>query len=64
MRYKNVMLHFAIFVQMIVGRYKVNNANVSFSQAESSYRKAKATLANSREWLQLNPLTEVVSPGV
>ena len=33
-------------------------------QAESSYKKAKATLANSRECSQLNPSTEVVSLGV
>ena len=58
------MLHFAVLVQMIVGRYKVNNAKASSSQAESSYKKAKPTLANSRVWLQLNPLTEVVSPDV
>ena len=61
------VVHFVVFVQMVVSLYKVNNANnakISFSQAESSYKKAKATLANSREWLQLNPLREVVSSGV
>ena len=40
-----------------------NDEKVHFPQAESSYKKAKATLANSREWLQLNPSTDVVSLG-
>ena len=34
-----------------------------FPQAESSYKKTRATLENSRVWLQLNPSTEVVSSG-
>jgi len=50
-------------LQTVAGRYKINDTKTphELPQAESSYKKAKATLANSREWLQLNPGREVVS---
>jgi len=50
-----------VHARMIAGRYRANNANVLSPQTESSYKKARATLENSRVWSQLNPSTEVVS---
>ena len=56
----------AFIVQKIVGRCEkpIMQKPHEPLQAESSYKKAKATLANSRECSQLNPSTEVVSPDV